>query len=122
MADETYVVTAACAMVKAGDRLVTVAKGGAVPADADPEHVALLLDRGMIAEGEPVAGFVLEPGYGAAEVVTPLAVDDVDGDGPIPAKSANKDAWVAYAVSQGADQAEAEAATKDDLIATYGTA
>ncbi|MFF9910622.1 hypothetical protein [Streptomyces sp. NPDC013457] len=37
-----------------------------------------------------------------------------------PAKSASKGDWVAYAVSQGADQAEAEKATKDDLISAYG--
>ncbi|MEV0660131.1 hypothetical protein ACIBI3_02340 [Actinomadura luteofluorescens] len=37
-----------------------------------------------------------------------------------PAKSAAKGAWVEWAVSQGADRAEAEKATKDDLIAAYG--
>lgn len=44
---------------------------------------------------------------------------DADSDGP-PAKSASKAEWVDYAVAQGADRAEAEAATKDDLVATYG--
>ncbi|MFB7029669.1 MULTISPECIES: hypothetical protein [unclassified Streptomyces] len=37
-----------------------------------------------------------------------------------PAKSAVKAAWVDYAVAQGADPDEAEAATKDDLIEAYG--
>lgn len=41
-------------------------------------------------------------------------------EGGAPAKSASKDEWVAYAVSQGADEVEADAATKDDLIALYG--
>lgn len=43
-----------------------------------------------------------------------------EDDDKAPAKSANKDEWVAFAVSQGADQAEAESSTKDDLIAKYG--
>lgn len=37
-----------------------------------------------------------------------------------PAKSGVKGEWVEWAVSQGADRAEAEKATKDDLIAAYG--
>lgn len=37
-----------------------------------------------------------------------------------PAKSASKDEWVAFAVSKGADPADAEASTKDELIETYG--
>lgn len=36
-----------------------------------------------------------------------------------PGKSASKAKWVEYAVSQGMDEADAEAATKDDLIAQY---
>lgn len=37
-----------------------------------------------------------------------------------PAKAAAKDAWVAWAVHSGAEQAEAEALTKEQLIETYG--
>lgn len=37
-----------------------------------------------------------------------------------PAKSAAKAEWVAYAVTQGAEEAAAEAATKDDLIKAFG--
>ncbi|MDT9688191.1 hypothetical protein Q5762_07445 [Streptomyces sp. P9(2023)] len=37
-----------------------------------------------------------------------------------PAKSASKGDWVAYAVAQGADEAEAEKTTKDELISAYG--
>ncbi|MCM1941776.1 hypothetical protein NC239_26615 [Streptomyces sp. G3] len=37
-----------------------------------------------------------------------------------PAKSASKKDWVAYAVSQGADEAEAESATRDELAEAYG--
>lgn len=38
-----------------------------------------------------------------------------------PPKNAPKVAWVDYAVSQGADPEEAEAANRADLIAEYGT-
>lgn len=37
-----------------------------------------------------------------------------------PAKSAAKAEWVSWAVAQGADEAEAEASTKTDLIDAYG--
>lgn len=37
-----------------------------------------------------------------------------------PAKGAAKGAWVDWAVAQGAERAEAEKATKDDLIRDYG--
>jgi hypothetical protein len=38
-----------------------------------------------------------------------------------PKRSDNKSAWVTHAVNQGADPAEAEAMTKADLIAHYGS-
>ncbi|MFE7029453.1 hypothetical protein ACFU9Y_04020 [Streptomyces sp. NPDC057621] len=37
-----------------------------------------------------------------------------------PSKSASKKDWVAYAVSQGADEAEAESKTRDELAEAYG--
>jgi hypothetical protein len=37
-----------------------------------------------------------------------------------PAKNASQEAWAAYAVTQGADEGEAKAATRDDLIKAYG--
>jgi hypothetical protein len=47
-----------------------------------------------------------------------------EDDGPAalerPARSASKAEWVAYAVAQGAEQDDAEAATKDQLIERYG--
>lgn len=36
-----------------------------------------------------------------------------------PAKSASKADWVAYAVQEGADQAEAEGKTRDELAALF---
>jgi hypothetical protein len=45
-----------------------------------------------------------------------------DGAEPgAPAQSALKAEWVAFAVSRGADPTQAEAATKAELIDTYGT-
>lgn len=38
-----------------------------------------------------------------------------------PARSASKADWVAYAVSQGATEDDAEAMTKAELVDTYGT-
>jgi hypothetical protein len=56
-------------------------------------------------------------------VVTPDGVEHV-GELPAsaarPAQAANKDAWVDFAVAQGADRAEAEAKTKAELIDAYG--
>lgn len=43
-----------------------------------------------------------------------------DGEGLAPAKSASKEAWVAFAITSGADPDEAAAATKADLIEQYG--
>ena len=37
-----------------------------------------------------------------------------------PADSANKAAWIDYAVEQGADREQAEGQTKQELIETYG--
>lgn len=86
-------------MLKVGNEIRQLYKDGEVPSGADPAHVKLLVDRGLLVE----------------------KVDDADKDtdGP-PAKSANKADWVEYAVSQGADRDEAEKATKDDLVAQYG--
>lgn len=70
------------------------------------------------------------PGSLEAEHYAALAADPASGwnavaeeppapAGP-PAKSAAKAEWIAWAVAQGADQADAEKATKDELITIYG--
>lgn len=43
--------------------------------------------------------------------------------GPLaePLKSADHSAWVEYAVSKGADRADAQAADKQDLIVAFGS-
>lgn len=59
MAGKTLVSQYDGTMVKVGDRYRTVNKGGALPEGADPEHVKVLQDRGMVAEGEPESGIVV---------------------------------------------------------------
>lgn len=104
-------------LVKVGATYVRVDRGAAVPDNADAAHVALLVERGMVAKGEPAAGFVDPGGVQPFEVV---AEPDADSGAGRPAKAAEKAAWVDFAVAQGADRAEAEASSKQDLIATYG--
>lgn len=45
---------------------------------------------------------------------------DSGPDAERPARSASKAEWFAYAVAHGADEAEADAATKQQLIEQYG--
>ncbi|MEU2120005.1 hypothetical protein ABZ567_31210 [Streptomyces sp. NPDC016459] len=54
--------------------------------------------------------------------ISPAPVEPVEPVAPAerPAKGAAKAEWVAYAVAQGAEQADAETATKDDLIKAHG--
>ena len=50
-----------------------------------------------------------------------IAVAEASDDAPsMPARSASQKAWAAWAVSQGADAAEAEAATRKELIERHG--
>ncbi len=113
-----YVVSAPMALVDHEDGSVsTVMRGGPVPEDVHPDHLAHLLAFGLVREAVFAGGLApTVPGDGSEpeEFVAPAAAD-----GP-PPKAGLKEDWVAYAVSQGADQAEAEASTKDDLVAKYG--
>jgi hypothetical protein len=118
-----YVVKALAALVNVeGGFAQLLHRGAALPANVPADHLQHLLDNHLVVEGKPVGG--LEPVLtGDLQPVTVGgSPDDVDGDGPIPAKSATKDVWVAFAVTQGATQEDAEASTKEDLIAAYGTA
>lgn len=45
----------------------------------------------------------------------------ITSSGTMPAKNASKDAWVDYAVGRGAERAEVEALTRDELVAQYQT-
>ena len=63
------------------------------------------LARRVLVEGEPK---------------TEAALEVVGAPTEAPAKSASQKAWAAWAISQGADAAEAEAATRKELIERYG--
>jgi len=57
------------------------------------------------------------PSWAAAKVGDHVWADDA---GSKPAKSAAKAEWVTFAVSQGAEESDAEAMTKDELISSFG--
>lgn len=113
------VVAASCYVTVPGVGSVLLYRDAPVPDSVENDLDQLVADGLLVeVEEDEVGGHPsdLPPDY-----ETPAAsVDDVDGDGPIPAKSATKDVWVAYAVTKGATQEEAEASTKEDLIAAYG--
>lgn len=124
-----YVVTAPIAMIpRTNGELATVMRGGPVPPDAKPDALEHLLSIELIAEGEAQAGLAF--GYAGdgtrLEGVSGSSGTESSGDEPVeedsgpPAKSATKAEWVDYAVANGADRDEAEAQTKDELIAAYG--
>ncbi|MFJ7337876.1 hypothetical protein ACIQUU_32085 [Streptomyces sp. NPDC101116] len=46
--------------------------------------------------------------------------EDSGPDAERPARSAHKADWIVYAVAQGADEADADKATKEQLIEQYG--
>lgn len=86
MADKTYVVTAASALVYTVDGpAATLDRGAAVPANADPERVKLLLDRGIIAEGEPEGGVASDP-----DAAPPFKAPADDEDKPASRRGAAK--------------------------------
>jgi hypothetical protein len=55
-------------MVKVADRMVRFDKGAALPDHADSDHVKLLEERGMVVDGDPVAGLVAPSGPVAFDV------------------------------------------------------
>lgn len=57
---------------------------------------------------------------GASVVLDAYGLPQLATEPGAPAQSAPKAEWVQYAVSQGTDPAEAEAATKAELIADHG--
>lgn len=86
------------------------------------------VDGAFSTDDEAVADALLALGddfYGVQLVETPAAAGEGSGSGPEdegkpPARSANKDTWVAWAVAQGASGEDAAAATKEQLIEQYG--
>lgn len=62
MADKTYVVKAAGALVyRAGNQAVLLHRGATVPDDANPVQLQLLLKRGLVEEGVATGGLESDP-------------------------------------------------------------
>lgn len=95
----------------AGRGDVVLRRGDTVPDGYDEGNIALLVTVGAVA---PVTAAA------EAAVVEDVPVSEVPTRAP--AKSADKAAWVSWAVANGADPAEAEAAKKTELVATYAEA
>lgn len=55
-------------LVHVGGEVKRFDRGAAIPENADENHVAILKDRGMVAEGEPVAGVAPADGPVAFDV------------------------------------------------------
>ncbi|NUK07468.1 hypothetical protein HRW18_05450 [Streptomyces lunaelactis] len=92
--------TVQTAVTPGGSRAyVDVRPGELLPQDVPTVEVEALLRQGRIAAVQPKP----EP--------EPVAQR--------PAKSAAKGEWVAYAVSQGLEQGEAEALKRDELVALF---
>lgn len=121
----SYTVTAPMALIDCTDGTTrTVMRGGPVPADVTEAHLAHLAAFGIVTEVPDAVEYGgVEPsrfGDDSADVVDVIVAPDVAAAGGRPARAAAKDEWVAYAVSQGAEQDEADALSKADLVATYG--
>lgn len=81
------------------------------------------------------AGYIIEPAD-APEPVAEVAAEPVPAPEPVaaevaataptrakakrPGKTAGKDAWIAYAVAQGAQETEVRKLTKPQLVGIYG--
>lgn len=79
-------------------------------------RLTLVDDPDGLLDGPDPDGEAKDSDGGSGEGEPP---SEPSADGP-PAKSAKKADWVAWAISQGADPEEAEAANKDDLVDAYG--
>lgn len=95
----SYKVVAACVLAKDQQGKIHYQYEGAIIPWLSDEQADHFLAEGLVEESDVELG---------------------GGEDSPPAKSAAKAEWVDFAVSQGADQEEAEAMTKDDLIELYG--
>lgn len=100
-----YIGKAALTVVrqKSNSSRIYVYAGQPVGEDVDSGEIARLEAEGFIEAIE------------IPETIEDFDLDGDAGDGP-PAESANKDAWIEYAIRKGHDRDEAEKATKADLI------
>ncbi len=90
----------------------------------DERPTAYAADRLVSADDELAVQIVEPPNHSSGDAPrSGLQVPDVGDtstpEGP-PAQAAVKDEWVTYAVSEGADEAEAKKRTKAQLIEQYG--
>lgn len=97
-------------------------KAGAVVLPGEREVAAAAFARAqyeaaLAALPEDIRAQVLADVAGAAPATS---VSDPEPVVEKPKRVSPKEDWVAYAVSRGADEAEAEASTKEDLIARFG--
>jgi hypothetical protein len=88
-------------------------KGAILPPYVQGDALQGLLDSRMVAQ--VVADPALTPA--ASE---PPPVENLGGPLSRPAQVASKQAWVDYAVAQGATAEDAEKATKQELVELYG--
>lgn len=99
-----------------GDLAGLVFRDGAATADGSADAAALAYCRRR--------GYTVEPAdeveESAADAETAEEADGGESTAVRPKDYAAKPEWVAYAVERGMDKADAEAATKDQLIAQYG--
>lgn len=75
-------------------------------------------------QAPPVAsdGILSRPNMRPSEAFSAAPVVQVDSDGAFerPADRAGKATWIAYAESKGADRAELDGMSRDDIIAKHG--
>lgn len=85
---------------------------GYMPGDGVPSNV--VEDMGLLeSEGDITPNPDHDP---LAVVSAPVEASD----SPIPSRSASKQEWVAYAMTQGVSEADANEVTKDELIERFG--
>lgn len=98
-------------------------RGAILPDEVPADHIKHLLDVDLIAEGDDPDAVDPFPAPHTVNALGGAEGDPHGGEPPggsTPAKSAAKADWVEYAEAQGMDRDEAEALTKDDLIARFG--
>jgi hypothetical protein len=104
MADNKLVAARDGVLVKVGNTIVSLYRGGAAPEGADERHVALLKERKLLVESDDDQNAPVE-----------------DHSDTVPAKSATREEWDAYAKSQGlSDEDIAGYSSKADLQAHFG--
>lgn len=111
----SYRVTAPLVLVRDEDGKTHHLYEGTVVDFIDAGHAAYLLEQGMLAADGTSSGAASSAE--ARTVDAEVNDSDPDVDSPRPPHVAAKAKWVDYAVDQGFDRDEAEAMSKEKLIA-----